>query len=300
MSIEKKTTNKSQTEDPLECYKQAIHHEEQGKIPKAILNINKLLRIDHKHRLGIKMREKLFYAQISSRKMDLHKMKKAEQSIEEHRKSLKNTTLSQLEQSRHHRHIGDGYLALALYGDPNLCRSNYHNALLTYTHALSLNTIDATIYYGRGKVYFDLLQYYDALQDFTKAIEINPEEGLFYNIRCNVYVFLEEGDLALQDARLALKYNPKQTYALQVLHKLGTDEEVISISLAILEKQPNHQDAKHFFEKKMGKSYEAYKQEKEKLANILNRFGLLAVPQLNSTIAEYVVDKALPDKIKLS
>ncbi len=82
-----------------------------------------------------------------------------------------------------------------------------------YIAAVSLNPNDATIYYRRGRAYYDSKEYEKAIADYTASIKIDPSQFSVYYDRGNIYLKLEKYREAVADYTEAIRIDPNHASA---------------------------------------------------------------------------------------
>ena len=114
--------------------------------------------------------------------------------------------------------------------------SNYNAAIQDFNNAISLDSTDGDLYYGRGFAKLALQNFPEAVKDFNKAIELNPNDIEAYHQRGYAYSLWGKStnttsyfDSAIWNFNKVLNKNPKYTesrlYRGMALCEQGKKEE---------------------------------------------------------------------------
>ena len=125
---------------------------------------------------------------------------------------------------------------------------DYHLAILDFTEALSLDSLNALNYFNRGAAYLYIGKTEKAMLDFNKAISLNPEYPDAYDKRGQTYSKQGEQEKAILDFDQAIRYfnDPKERISaychkaltLGILDREIEADEAYSMAVHI---SPNHE-----------------------------------------------------------
>jgi putative GTP pyrophosphokinase len=93
-------------------------------------------------------------------------------------------------------------------GMANFARSQYHEAIGDFSHALELDEQSYKAAYYRGVVRSVLKQYSEAIDDFTRSLTINPYQAFCLFRRGQAFYHIGDYPQALADCETALALEP--------------------------------------------------------------------------------------------
>ena len=95
--------------------------------------------------------------------------------------------------------------------------SVFENAINDLSHAILLDSANAEAFYNRGITYFVMDNYQNALVDLNRAIELNPFNAEAYHSRAMLYFTTGDYERSVEDFEAYINFNPHDTDALMLL-----------------------------------------------------------------------------------
>lgn len=78
--------------------------------------------------------------------------------------------------------------------------------LIVINRLLEVDSLNASLFFERGILNYELENFGDALDDYNTSIKINPKNPAYYFHRGILYYTFQKADMAIMDADMALKH----------------------------------------------------------------------------------------------
>ena len=173
-------------EQRMEVYEARFHKTKRVKDAKqAIRDCSKLLKLEPESPKAAEWMRKRGYFKLQLKRYDA--------AIADLKRSIEKDNWA----SKSYQYLADAYRAK---GQPK-------RAAEAYTDAIRCDPTDASLYWNRCEIYYDLKEYQKVLFDLTKVIEIQPTAKAHLR-RADIYRELGEPHKALEDIQKAKELDP--------------------------------------------------------------------------------------------